>query len=100
MTDPTLSCRAVAPAELAVRIDLARATSGPFAAVRIDVAGGPAVWIVASRAEVDRGRVPNDDRPRYASIHAAFRAADLRAARTRRQGAGMEQRTGDRRRAA
>ena len=78
------SPRVQAPAELSLSVDLARATTGELTAIRLDVPGGPISWVVASRREVERGTVPNDDRTRYHSIHGAFRAADLAAVRARR----------------
>ncbi len=78
------SPRVQSPADLLLRLDLARATTGDLTAVRLDVPGGPITWVVASPAEVAVGRVANDDRPRYQSIHAAFRAADLAVARRQR----------------
>ena len=79
------SQRVMAPAELLLRLDLARASSGSLTAVRLDVPGGPITWVVANRNEIERGSVPNDDRVRYHSIHAAFRAAYLAAVRMERR---------------
>lgn len=81
---PNRSNRAPVTADrLPLRTDLARLTSGRYAAIQVDAGPGRREFVVATTEETLRGWIPADGRTRYPGLHPAFDAAHRLASRDR-----------------
>lgn len=74
-------------ARLRLRTDMARITSGRFAAIQVDDGPNRRQFVVATDDETARGWIPDDGRQRFDGLHEAYDVAHGLAVRARRLGA-------------
>ena len=80
-TDPTRLAHPTSRVRL--KTEQARLTTGRFAAIQVELDGGPRAFVVATVNEIERGWIPRDDRPIFGGLHEAFDAAHREAIRER-----------------